>query len=153
MLKLVIMNKRFFFALISVSALLGASCNKKPTAIITALCSDDPNRQGTPVITSLSKEVVRVGEKLEVRGCNLAGLEGDLNVIIENYESQQAILHGEKDSTSQNILITLISPLCQNDTSYSGAPCEDWLKLTPGTYKIFAYPWGKESNKMKLEIK
>jgi len=117
----------------------------------TATCRDEP--EGTPVITSLSGYFGSVGAKLEIMGCNFSGFEGDKDAWIENSQGVKGLLRGEAESTSKLLKITLNSPLCQKDTSYSGLPCDAWLNLTPGAYKIYALPWGKKSNEINFKIK
>ncbi|MFH1561385.1 MAG: thermonuclease family protein [Patescibacteria group bacterium] len=95
-------------------------------------CTDNP--EGAPVITSISKTAGSVGDQLEIRGCNLAGFEGDLNLWIENSDGVRGLLRGEPGSTANLIKVVL------------GSPREDWPTLTPGVYKIYTDPWGKKSN-------
>jgi hypothetical protein len=121
----------------------------KPASQIT--CTNQP--EGTPVITSLSTISGPIGTKLEIKGCNFSGFEGDKNAWIENTKGVKGILYGEAGSTSNLIRATLKSPLCQKDNSYSGLPCAAWLTLNAGIYKIYVTPWGKESNKVNFTIK
>lgn len=121
-----------------------------PSSLPTA-CIDQP--EGTPVITSLSSYSGFIGAGLEIRGCNFAGFEGDKNAWIENSQGIKGLLYGETESTDKLLKVILKSPLCQKDTSYSGLPCDAWLALTPGTYKIYATPWTKKSNEVILIIK
>lgn len=110
--------------------------------------------EGTPVITSLSSYSGKIGDVIEIRGCNFSGFEGDKNAWIENAHGVKGILYGESGSTSKLLRVTLKSQLCQRDTSYYvGDGCEAYLNLTPGNYKIYTTPWGKESNKVNLLIK
>jgi hypothetical protein len=113
-------------------------------------CIDNP--EGDPVITSLSSYSGPVGTKLEIRGCNFSGFEGDKNAWIENAQGIKGILYGESGSTSKLLKVTLKSPLCQKDTSYSGLPCDAELILIPGKYKIYVMPWGKKSNEVSFTI-
>ncbi len=113
-------------------------------------CIDEP--EGKPVITSLSVVSGPVGTKLGINGCNFSGFEGDKNAWIENEKGIVGMLRGDDGSTSNLLQVTLITPLCQKDVFYTGASCEDWLTLTPGIYKIYVAPWGKESNKMEFTI-
>ena len=115
-------------------------------------CVDDP-KAGVPVITSVSPGSGPVGTELEIRGCNFSGFEGDLNAWIENSQGISATLYGKEGSTSKLLEITLGSPLCQVDNSYSGIPCGRWLTLTPGVYEIYVEPWGKKSNEVSFTIK
>lgn len=119
----------------------------QPTSTI---CQDTAG--GTPLITSLSTYSGPVGTKLEIKGCNLYGFEGEKNVWIENELGIKGILYGEAGSTSEIIKVTLNSPLCQKDISYSGLPCDAWLTLSPGKYKIYVMPWGKKSNEINFTI-
>ncbi len=113
-------------------------------------CVDEP--EGKPVVTSLSIISGLVGTKLEINGCNFSGFEGDKNAWIKNNKGAIGILRGEEGSTSKLLLVTLKSPLCQKDVSYSGLSCDTWLTLIPGKYNIYVAPWGKESNKMEFTI-
>jgi hypothetical protein len=114
-------------------------------------CTDQ--QEGTPVITSLSSYSGSVGTKLEIKGCNFAGFEGDKNAWIEDSKGVKGILYGETGSTNKLLKVTLKSSLCQEDTSYSGLTCPTFLTLTPGTYKIYTIPWGKKSNEAAFTIK
>lgn len=107
---------------------------------LPASCVDKPETRA--VITSLSSYSGPVGTKLEIRGCNFAGFEGDKNAWIENSQGVKGILYGEQGSTEKVIKVTLKSPLCSQDNSYSGLSCSSSLQLTPGTYKIWTMPWG-----------
>ena len=109
--------------------------------------------EGAPVIISLSSYSGLVGAKFEIRGCNFSGFEGDKNVWIENSQGVKGLLRGEAESTSKLLKITLNSPLCQKDISYSGLPCDAWLNITPGAYQIYTLPWGKKSNEVTFTIK
>ena len=113
------------------------------TASLPPSCTDQPESKA--VITSLSSYSGPVGTDLEIRGCNFAGFEGDKNAIIENSEGVIGILYGESGSTANVIKVTLKSPLCSQNNSYSGLPCGSYLTLTPGTYKIYAMPWGTDT--------
>ena len=127
----------------------------KPTPQTT--CIDQPGGEGQPVIYSVTPDSVLSGDKkeyeIEIRGCNLAGFEGDKNVWIDNGKVK-GILYGEAGSTPTLIKVKIVSGsrICQKDTSYSGLPCDAWLDLNTGFYNIYANPWGKESNKVKFTI-
>lgn len=124
--------------------------NMEPSTPILTTCKDES--EGTPVITSLSSNSGSIGTKLEIRGCNFSGFEGDYNGWIENSQGIKGLLYGETGSTSNLLNVTLKSSLCQNDTSYSGFPCDAFLTLTPGAYKIYMTPWGKKSNEINFTI-
>lgn len=105
-----------------------------------------------PKIISLSTTSGTIGTKLEIKGCNLSGFEGDLNAWIENEQGIKGILYGEEGSTHELIKVTLRSPLCQEDVSYKGGPCGSEFNLVPGMYKIYAEPWGNKSNSTTFTI-
>lgn len=115
----------------------------QPKANLPTSCIDKPETKA--VITSLSSFFGPIGTKLEIGGCNFAGFEGDKNAWIENTQGVKGILYGEQGSTEKTIKVTLKSPLCSQDTSYSGLPCDSYLTLTPGTYKIWIAPWGENT--------
>src|SRR3989338_7111639 len=117
-------------------------------------CTDaSPGDEAVPVITSLSIYSGSVGTSVEIRGCNFAGFEGDKNAWIMNSQGTEGILYGEEGSTSKLIKLTLKSPICQKDNSYSGLICTAPLDLTSGQYKIYVRPWDKKSNLVNFEIK
>lgn len=113
-------------------------------------CIDEP--EGTPVITSISTNTWTTWEKIEIRGCNFAWFEWDLNAWIENKEGIKWLIHWESWSTSKLINFTLKPEICQIDISYSGLECESWLNLAPWDYKIYVTPWWKQSNKIDFKI-
>lgn len=127
-----------------------APASQTPSPSLPTACKDE--QEGTPVITSLSGYSGSIGTKLEIRGCNFSGFEGDKNAWIVNSQGVKGLLYGEAGSTSKLLKVTFKSPLCQKDTSYSGLPCDASLTLTPGVYKIYVMPWGKESNKVSFTI-
>jgi len=107
----------------------------------------------SPVINSLSTYSGPVGTLVDIRGGNLAGFENDRNVWIESSNGTRGILYGDNSvSTSNLIRVTLNSPLCQTDNSYSGQPCNSWLNLTPGFYKFQVITPSGSSNKLNFEI-
>lgn len=118
---------------------------------IPTICVDQD--QGEPVITAVSKYYVSVGEELTIEGCNLAGFEGDKNIWIESDQGVRGIIYGDESSTAKSINIVLESKICQQDNSYSGLPCKEWLNLESGKYKVYVNTWTKESNKVEIEIK
>lgn len=114
-------------------------------------CTDQ--NEGTPVITSLSSYSGPIGTKIEIKGCNFSGFEGDKNALIVNSQGIKGILFGETGSTSNLVRVSLKSRLCQMNTSYSGLPCDASMVLTPGVYRIYVTPWGKKSNEVAFTIK
>ncbi|NDK09560.1 hypothetical protein GW846_02175 [Candidatus Gracilibacteria bacterium] len=114
------------------------------TPDLQTACIDEVG--GIPVITSISAYSGTIDAKLTIKGCNFSGFEGDKNAWIEDNQGIKGIIYGDSSSTSNILHITLQSPLCQSDTSYSGLTCSTWFTLIPGEYKIYTSPWGKQSN-------
>ena len=137
-------------------SVVGFPENKEKLAkILSTFKFSDCNSAGEipPVIDSLSNYSVSVGDTVKIHGCNLSGFEGNKNVWVENKEGVKGFLYGVRDMDFENTQVTLTSPICQKDTSYSNLPCDKTLTLIPGVYKIFVSPWGKESNKVDFIIK
>lgn len=131
-------------------AQLPGTIKQDQVALPTSTCVDSDG--GDPVITSLSKASGSLGDKIEISGCNFSGFEGDKIAWIENSAGAKGILYGESGSTAKSIKVILKSPLCGKDTSYSGLPCDGYLTLMPGNYKIYTEPWGKKSNAVDFVI-
>jgi hypothetical protein len=112
-----------------------------------------PDESEVTAIYSLSSSSVSIGDTIKISGCNLRGFEGDKNIWIENSAGVKGILYGTRDADNENIQVTLTSPVCEADNSYSGLPCKNWLTLTPGVYKIYTIPWDKASNEVSIKIK
>lgn len=134
----------------SESAQLPRTIKQDQVSLPALTCVDSDG--GDPVITSLSKASGSLGDKIEINGCNFSGFEGDKVAWIENAGGAKGILYGEFDSTAKSIKVILKSPLCGKDTSYSGLPCDGYLDLMPGNYKIYTEPWGKKSNTVDFII-
>lgn len=107
-----------------------------------------------PNISNITPNHGPVGTKIEIIGKNLAGLEGDLNLWFENVAGVKGILYADSrtESNTNRILATIPSRLCQTDESYRGLPCQAWLNLVPGTYKVYTSPWGNKSNVVQFTI-
>ena len=110
-------------------------------------------QEGAPVITSFSKFSGSIGDTIEIHGCNFSGFEGDKIAVIKNSQDVSAPIAGGSGSTSKLLKITLRSPLCMQDISYSGLPCPSYLTLASGVYKIYTAPWGKKSNEVSFTIR
>ncbi len=127
---------------------LSANASPQPDKQIN--CIDEP--EGKPVITSLSTTSAKEGTNVEIFGCNFSGFEGDKKAWIENEKGVKGLFFVYDGSTSKHLRITLEEKLCQTDTTYSDLPCDAWLPLVPGAYKIFVDSWGKVSNKIEFTI-
>ena len=111
------------------------------------------DQEAVPVIAGVSNETASVGDTLTIHGCNFLGFEGDKNVWIENSNGVKGVLYGTRNEDNENIQFTLKSPVCEQDNSYSGLPCQNSLTLAPGVYKLYVIPWGKKSNEVNITIK
>ncbi|MDP1688774.1 MAG: hypothetical protein Q8L47_01425 [bacterium] len=105
-----------------------------------------------PYISSLSRYSGVGTILLEINGSNFVGFEGDLNAWIENSQGVKGLLRGQAGSNNNLLKVTLSSPLCKQDNSYSGLECSSWLNLTPGTYKIYVETPTDKSNIISFSI-
>lgn len=149
--RMIAMDKKHTLTLITLIAIVVCIWFIYPTPSPT--CLDEDPSEGTPVITSLSTSSGSIGDTIEIRGCNFLGFEGDRTAWIENEAGTKGILYGSQDSTDKLIKITLKTPLCQKDTSYSGLPCDSEFKLVPGKYLLYTLPWGRKSNTVPFIVK
>lgn len=116
-----------------------------------------------PYIESVRPAKAKTGDTIDLVGRNFAGFEGDLDAWITNSKGETAYLP-PSGSLYQNdayknvvpgkevIRVKLEARLCAKNTSYSGEPCDAYVDIVPGIYEIFTRPWGKESNKVRLEV-
>jgi len=105
-----------------------------------------------PFINLISPNPARVGQAITVTGASLNGFEGDKNLWIENSAGQRGVIYGDKSSTGSVINFTLADSYCTLDNSYSGLPCPSYITIVPGTYSIYASPWGTASNKLSFAV-
>lgn len=110
------------------------------------------NTMPDPVINSITPGNGPVGTNIELKGVGFAGFEGDKNAIIENYFGQRGVIYGELGSTDNIIRFKLADRYCTKDNSYTGFPCDSYLMITPGVYKIYVWPWGKSSEKVQFIV-
>ncbi len=136
-----------------------------PTSSVTNItCTSgrtmNPPADLPPVITSLSSSSGPIGTVLEIKGCNLSGFEGDLDVTFEKSDGTKIILTDKFGTyaTTQDTLIKVVvkEPCAQGETvygAYSGIPtiC-NYTPLKLGTYRVYTMPWGKKSNEMTFTI-
>ncbi|MES2623284.1 MAG: hypothetical protein V4576_02630 [Patescibacteria group bacterium] len=126
-----------------------------PTPVIpTQNTVKTPTDHNAPFISSISQSSGPVGTIIELKGVNFAGLEGDMDALIENSKGEVAFLAGigyvpRKDNT---IRVKIDANICKENNSYSGQPCKNYVSITPGKYKIYTSPWGKESNKVDFTV-
>ncbi len=114
-----------------------------------------PTDETAPVIDSIKPDNGPVGTVVTITGQNLAGFEGDLDAWIENAAGERAYLPAYGPSAfprTDQIIVQIAEKLCRENNSYSGNPCSSYLNITPGSYKIFTAPWGKESNRVNFRV-
>ena len=124
----------------------------------TTTCKD--GTESTPVITSLSRTSGPIGTELEIRGCNLSGFEGDLDVYFERTDGKKIMLtdtFGSYPKTGGSLIKVVVKEPCQQGETvygrYSGIPAQcNYIALTPGLYKVYTDPWGKTSNTVSFTI-
>jgi hypothetical protein len=120
----------------------------------TASSQVSTNSQPSPVITSINPSSGPIGTIVELKGNNLAGFEGELDAWIENGDGEKAFLPGigSVPRADQTIRVKIDSQLCKKNLSYKGGPCSSYMTITPGTYKIYTYPWGNMSNTVQFTV-
>ncbi len=139
-----------------VMSLAGADSVKEILASLKTASSS----QSLPVITSITPSSGPIGTIVEIKGQNLSGFEGDLNVYFEGQDEREILLtdtFGDYSKTGSSLIKVKVKEPCQEGEkvigSYSGMPQEcNFVKLDPGEYKVYVRPWGKESNKVKFTI-
>ncbi len=111
-----------------------------------------------PFITSISPTSGPIGTIVTIKGNNLNGFEGDMDAMIENSKSETAVLLGLDgipsvfQANNQTIRVKIEDKICRKGNTYTGLPCESYLNIIPGVYNIYAYPWGKMSNKVQFTV-
>lgn len=124
-------------------------------------CVDEAHSPGgkdlPPVITSISPTSGPAGAKVEIRGCNLAGFEGDQMVIFERSDGKKLTFYGAGyDEKMMTITIGDYCPTGSETGRYSGitSPCET-INALPGIYKVYVITWGEDfkSNIAEFTVK
>jgi len=108
----------------------------------------------SPHINSITPSSGPIGTTIEIKGSNLAGLEGDLDAVFENQGGEPVSITGLGPVPRADGVIRIKIPdkVCRVNNSYSGLPCNSYLNMTPGIYKVYAMPWGKKSNVVTFTI-
>jgi hypothetical protein len=117
---------------------------------LPATCVDETHAVGEkdlpPVITSISPASGPVGSKVEIRGCNLAGFEGDQIAIFERSDGKKLTFYGP--GYNEKMMTVTVADNCPTGYEtgrYSGATssCET-IQALPGIYKVYVITWGDE---------
>jgi peptidoglycan hydrolase-like protein with peptidoglycan-binding domain len=133
-----------------------------PPQSLPTTCVDQEG--GVPVITSISPTSGSVGTKIEIKGCNFIGFEGDLDAVLVRSDGKEIPLYGGTwypeyggEAGKGKIMIVTVQPYCVSGYEtgrYSGitSPCQT-IQITPGIYKIYVTAWGKKSNSVTFIVK
>ena len=132
-----------------------------PSQSLPTTCIDEVHAPGgkdlPPVITSISPTSGSVGTKVEIRGCNLAGFEGDQMAIFERSDGKKLTFYGS--GYNEKLMTVPIADNCPTGSEtgrYSGITslCET-IKALPGVYKVYVITWGDEfkSNSATFTVK
>lgn len=121
-------------------------------------------RSWNPTITSTSPDSGPIGTELEIRGCNLAGFEGDLDAMFVRSDGAKIPLYGgtwcfwceegeDKDGMFMRVTVESYCKSGYEGGRYSGiiSPCET-VEATPGLYKVYVAALGKKSNEVNFTI-
>ena len=127
-----------------------------PPSLPTCIDQQD----GSPVINHLTNYSGPIGTILEIKGCNLSGFEGDLNVYFEKSDGKKIMLtdtFGDYAKTDGSLIKVVVKEPCQPGETvygpYSGIPAQcNYVAITPGLYKVYTEPWGKRSNTVNFTV-
>jgi hypothetical protein len=137
---------------------LGPWCPGKPTNLNSTQINPDGSTEANidteaPFIKSISPDRGPKGTSIVIEGQNLAGFEGDLDVIFEDATGNKFSLNDNESyvSTGGSIIKVDVKEPCQKGETiygrYSGiASMCNFKEMKPGTYKVYVEPWGKRSN-------
>lgn len=105
-----------------------------------------------PIINSIFPQSGKTGTIITLKGKNLGGFESDLDAWIENKKGEIAYLGQFGQPITDQITAKIEEKVCKTNESYRGWSCKEYMTIVPGVYKIFAQPYGKESNKVLFEV-
>src|SRR6185369_143808 len=69
------------------------------------LVSCKQDKDATPIISSISKNPLSIGDNITITGCNLSVFEGNKNIWVESSSGEKGILYGIRDADYENIKI------------------------------------------------
>lgn len=160
------MNKKYIWAIcvaVVVLAVAVFAYNGKGKDTATPSPAQTTPVAPTPFIKTISPSSAKLGTTLTISGTNLSGFEGDLYFFFERTDGKVSRLKGTMASqmagsptAAQTVLVILKEPCQAGETvygDYSGqpSPC-NYVKLSPGSYKIYTKPWDNMSNKVSFTI-
>ncbi len=132
-----------------------------PSQSLPTTCVDEAHAVGgkdlPPVITSISPISGPSGTKVEIRGCNLAGFEGDQVAIFERSDGKKLYFYGSGyNEKMMTVKVEANCPTGSETGRYSGitSSCET-VQALPGTYKVYVITWGDQfkSNSTTFTVK
>ena len=135
---------------------------KKPASVtpsqsLPTTCVDETVEDLPPIITSIYPASGPVGTKVEIRGCNLAGYEGDQIAIFERSDGKELTFYGS--GYSEKMITVTVETNCPSGYEmgrYSGitSSCET-IQALPGIYKVYVITWGDDfkSNSATFTVK
>lgn len=110
------------------------------------------DRLPDPVIKSLSKYEVKVGDIIELKGCWLTTGYNNDHAWIENSKGFKGCIWVEDGATDELIRIKIVYRLCQYYDGSMDEPCDSWFFLEPGDYFIYVHPGVNKSNRVKFRV-
>lgn len=129
---------------------------------ITALWAQRPDCKDLELfLTSIRPEAGPLGTKIEIKGCNLADKEGNVNIWITHKATRiSGLLYTttEMKSGKHSYSIDLVSLMCnyrykaEESPKGSIGPCISYLHIIPGEYEIHAQVGTKKSNTISFTV-
>lgn len=130
-----------------------------PTPTTATTTATSTETQYTPKLSTVSPQEGPVGTVVTLTGSDLAGFEGDLDAWIVDERGVAAhlpqyfdALGPDTDPGIDTIMVEIPERACTTNNTYSGNECQRYLELTPGTYRLYAWPFGEKSNELAFTI-
>ena len=116
--------------------------------------ADETESEPAPIISSIIPISGKVGTSVEIKGENLNGFEGDtyLYFVKGNGESGSITASSYLPEGATSLTFTVPQKMCTKNMGESDLPCPSYMVVTPGKYKVYAYPWGRESNEVEFVV-
>lgn len=144
------------------NSLYGCIGSLKPIAEVEIVSSTSTEPTSTkPIIESISKSSGPIGTILEVKGKNLSGFEGDLDLILERSQDGSKVIltdYYSYSKTRDTLIKVVVKEPCKKGEvvygRYSGNPslC-NYVPLVPGVvYNVYVNPWGTKSNEFRFTV-
>lgn len=107
-----------------------------------------------PVISSITPASGAVGTGVEIRGTDLNGFEGEtyLYFFKANGESGSISANSYLPAGATTLKFNVPDKMCTKNMGASDLPCPSFMTVTPGSYRIYALPWGDKSNEVQFTV-